>query len=467
VTVATPYQQRCLHIPEEINLNLHGGRGSGKTTALLLLIIRHCEKYGEKARPLVVRPTYRGLLSIEEQLLSMLLEIYPKTKHNKSEHIFRLPNGAMIELGQLDSMESYNKFQGRINMTMACADEYGTFAERRYFDLLRSNLRSNSEVPLRVIITCNPGGPRHSEIHSEHIAAALPWHPYTHRDGTEWVHCPGDYRSNPHLPANYVQSLIASANGDPALIKCWRDGDWSSLRGSFFGGHLDTKVHMLPAAFPYELRRPYFHTFMAMDWGLDVPSVCYVCAIANGDLGFPKNTLLLLDEFATVSSHDMNQGLRYSPGALAEGMHEMADRWGCSKEGVCDDSAGLGTSLLEVFLDHGFYFQKPAKQRRAGWAAMKELLWNTSQRNGKPQLLISERCRYFWSTAPTIPRDELRPDDCSSAGADHAVDACRYAVMELIERTGMSSKQRNQRGYISPLGIHGAHPIEQFYRNEE
>jgi hypothetical protein len=204
-----------------------------------------------------------------------------------------------------------------------------------------------------------------------------------------------------------------------------------------------------------------------MDWGLDVPSCAYVCAITNGDVPpWPKNSLLLLDEFATVSSHDMNQGLRYSPGALAEGLHEMADRWGCSKEGVCDDSAGLGTSLLEVFIDHGFYFQKPAKQRRAGWAAMKELLYNCAQRNQKPWMQISERCRYFWATAPTVAKDELRPDDCSSAGADHAVDAARYAVMELIGRTGMSSKQQQNFRYHSPLGSHGARQVEQIYRYE-
>lgn len=38
-----------------------------------------------------------------------------------------------------------------------------------------------------------------------------------------------------------------------------------------------------------------------MDWGSAAPSVTYVCLKAPGDVGrFPKDSLILLDELATV-----------------------------------------------------------------------------------------------------------------------------------------------------------------------
>ena len=43
-------------------------------------------------------------------------------------------------------------------------------------------------------------------------------------------------------------------------------------------------------------------------------------------------------------------------------------------------------------------------------------------------LWISERCRYLLETMPTLPRDELRPEDVDTSAADHGADALRYGV---------------------------------------
>ncbi len=38
-------------------------------------------------------------------------------------------------------------------------------------------------------------------------------------------------------------------------------------------------------------------------------------------------------------------------------------------------------------------------------------------------------CEYWWATVPSLPRDPRRSDDVDSRAADHAADACRYAIV--------------------------------------
>lgn len=59
LTTPTPWQDRVLAVPEHLNLAMLGGRGSGKTTALALLVLRHCVQYEDWARVLILRAIYK------------------------------------------------------------------------------------------------------------------------------------------------------------------------------------------------------------------------------------------------------------------------------------------------------------------------------------------------------------------------------------------------------------------------
>jgi hypothetical protein len=433
----TPYQATVLAVPEKWNLLLAGGRGGGKSTAALLLVLRHVEKHGERARPLSVRETHKAVQELEEQLDALLSTAYGRgVRHNRADHTFRLPNGAIIECGQLDGPNAYKKFQGR-SFTLLVVDEFGLLRDRRWVDMLKSNLRAEEGMPLREVRTANPGGPLHALIHHNYIARALAWHPYE-VDGETWVNCPSTLIDNPHLDQDdYRRRLMAACGNDEELMRAWLSGDWNIARGAFFGGTLDERTHMLPVAWPYPIPKRGWRPFLAMDWGSAAPSVTYVCLKAPGDIGpFPKDSLILLDELATVEPNDPNVGLGWPPGKLAEAVLEMCGRWGVPAEGVGDDARGLEDTLLNVLGRHGVHLQRPRKERVAGWAAMRERLHNTKERNGRPGMWITARCRYFWQTVPFIERDPSRPEDVLTTGPDHAADAARYAVMHAAIRVG-------------------------------
>jgi hypothetical protein len=451
----TAYQAAVLSVPEHWNLLMAGGRGGGKSTSALLLVLRHVEKYAEHARPLIIRETHKAITELEEQLDSLLAVAYGKgVRHNRAEHTFRLPNGAIVECGQLDGPNAYKKYQGR-SFTLLVVDEFGLLADRRWVDLLKSNLRAGGSVPLREVRTANPGGPLHALIHQNFIARQLAWHPYE-LDGEVWVNCPSTLIDNPHLHhEDYKRRLKAACGGDEELLRAWLSGDWNIARGAFFAGSLSEQLHMLPAEWNWPITKAW-RSYLAMDWGSSAPSVTYVCLKAPGDIGpFPRNSLILLDELATVDPNDPNVGLNWPPGKLAETIIEMCGKWGTNAHGVGDDAAGLGETLLQVLSEHGVYLQRPRKQRVAGWANMRELLHNAKERNGRPGMWITARCKYFWSTVPFLQRDPSRPEDIITTGPDHAGDAARYAVQELIEQTGgvRNTKRDPRDRFIHPLSV--------------
>ncbi|MGI8744060.1 MAG: hypothetical protein ACR2NN_16090 [Bryobacteraceae bacterium] len=60
------FQQRIMAVPETLNVFLGGGRGGAKSHAMAFLALRHAAQYGERARILYIRQTYKGLSDFEE-----------------------------------------------------------------------------------------------------------------------------------------------------------------------------------------------------------------------------------------------------------------------------------------------------------------------------------------------------------------------------------------------------------------
>jgi hypothetical protein len=118
--------------------------------------------------------------------------------------------------------------------------------------------------------------------------------------------------------------------------------------------------------------------------------------------------------------------------------------------------------------DHGVMLRRPKKGRVAGWATMRQLLSNAKERNGKPGMWVTARCKYFWATVPFVQRDDTRPEDILTTGPDHAADAARYAAMELAESINLFNNGKPQQGYrhhhplLVPSGFHNFYhrPVE-------
>lgn len=433
------FQTQALAEPEEHDLFLGGGRGGGKSYLLALLAFRHCEQYREKARVLYIRRTYAGLRDFELVTRELFGQVYGSdARYNASEHIWRLPNGGYIELGQLESHADYPKFQGR-SFTLLLIDEAGQFPQPDMLDLLRSNLRGPRDMPIRVAMAANPGGPGHHWLARRYVFKAGPWQPFREEKSKRvWVYCPSTFEQNQFIDREqYRDQLTSACPSDPELLRAWLTGDWSVSRGAYFANVLDESRN---AVNPWKQIPEGWNWWLAHDFGSSAPSVTYVMAQSPGDqfegVFYPRDSVVIVDELATVSRDNLNQGLNWTIPVIAEEIRKMAQRWDMKPRGVADDACFSRTgftagTIADEFARCRVHFE-PAKKadRITGWQTVKRLMADAGKPD-VPGLYISRGCEYFWSTLPFLARDEKRVEDLDSRGPDHAADACRYGLMRL------------------------------------
>lgn len=437
----TDFQKRVLILPEEVDVFLGGGRGGGKSYSLALLALRHIEQYKDRARILYIRRTYKGLGDFELVSREIFSLVYGTgARYNGSEHVWRFPNGAYMEFGQLESPADYSKYQGR-SFTLLMVDEAGQFPTPDMLDLLRSNLRGPKDVPIRMVLAANPGGVGHFWIAKRYVFASAPWKPFFEpKSKRNWIYAPSTYLGNDFIDRDqYRDQLESSCPEDAELLRAWVDGDWAVNRGAYFASVLDESRNLVDA-WP-EIPNYYgkkWETYLTHDFGSSAPSVTYIVAVSPGDeyMGryYPKDSLILVDELATSKRDRPNEGLGWTVPILAEEINEMCKRWKVRPDGVADDaifakSGHSAGSIADEFRRERIYFS-PAKKadRLTGWSIMRRLLSNAGKPD-QPGLYISRNCSYFWETVPFLGRDEKRVEDVDTSSPDHAADAVRYGCL--------------------------------------
>lgn len=454
-----------MNVPEAFDLALLGGRGYGKTRVAIMIAVRFCEQHREHAKALIVRRSFPGLAEIEAETRTILSQIYGAgaVSYNSQKHVFKLPNGGTIHLDQLDREADFDKFQGR-SFGLIIADEAGQYPSPNLLDRLRSSLRAPAGIPVRYIITANPGGPGHGWIKKRHVLR-MEWQPYTDDNtGATFVTINGTFRSNIFIDQErYERNLRASCATDPALAQAWLDGDWAAIRGAFFECLSDKSMVEAWEALPTGVGIEYHDGFLyqgevkhrhewkfwvAGDFGSSAPSVFLLMAESPGreheGVYYPRGSKIVFDEIALCQIDDLSAGLLLTAPDQAGHIKAACDRWGIRSEGVIDDACFARTgsqdgTIADQFRKAGVHFRRAHKGSRAsGWATLRTLM-NQAGQPDVPGLYITKNCSYLWETLPALPRDPNNREDLDTRANDHGADALRYGCLrrEPVTATGI------------------------------
>ena len=442
------FQNKVCLVPEDYDVFLGGGRGGSKSFTMLALALRHCTQHGSKARVLYIRKTYKGLADFENITMDVFGQLFgKKARYNGTEHVWRLPNGGYIELGQLESARGYEKYQGR-SFTLLLVDEAGQYPTPELLDRLRSNMRGDKSIPIRVVIGANPGGAGHHWLAKRYVFKSKPWTPFSdEQSGRQWVYAPSTYRDNPFIDqAQYIKQLEASCPTDKELLRAWLEGDWAVARGAYFASVIDEKRNAIDPLTIIPERKDGWNResnkwehWLAHDYGSSAPSATYIMLESpGGHIGeqyFPKDSILVIDELVTSDPVALNEGLGYTVPHLAELIKQMAKKWNISTKGVADDAifsnhGSSAGSIANEFTRAGVFFRRANKSdRKSGWERMRRMLEDAGKPD-KPGLYIARNCEYFWATVPYLGRDPRNAEDLDTRQPDHSADAIRYGLLK-------------------------------------
>lgn len=202
-----------------------GARGGGKTDALLGDAGIYSQQHAPHFRGMLIRRTYDELDEVVARSQELFLPLGAKWQAGR--YTWRFPWGGFLKMRYLKRDEDASRYQGH-SYNWLGKDEGGNFPERKPLDKLSATLRDKNGVPIREIMTANPGGPGQAWIVDKYIRDRTPMVPW--RDpvtGRVRVYIPSRLSDNQALVANDpTYALRLRGSGPSWLVAAWLNGDW-------------------------------------------------------------------------------------------------------------------------------------------------------------------------------------------------------------------------------------------------
>lgn len=396
-----------------------GGFGSGKTFAGCMRALLLSQYPGNVG--LIGRLTYPELRDTTRKAFFDICppEFYDESQGGQwkpSENSLRLINGSEIIFRHLDNVSEKELLS--LNIGWFFIDQAEEVGEK-VFQTLQSRLRLNT-VPNRYgFIVCNPEpGNWIDKKFRQPIIQGKPLPDHEIIESTSY--------DNPHLPPDYIPSLLATYPDD--MVKRFVEGRWDVFENQIYGEY-DYHVHAIN---PFEIPKGW-EKIVALDHGLVNPT-----AVLWAALDFDGN-VFIYDEY-------------YQPGVVSDHAKAIIAKTGAqdismwlidpSTVNKTREKEGMPWSVMEEYEDNGLFFTPANNEQLAGINRVKEFLKLQNSRrnpvNGKvpsPRLFIFKNCvnliteipQYQWRKVRGLTQRNAteQPRDFN----DHALDALRYIIM--------------------------------------
>ena len=421
-----------------------GAVGGGKSCAALMDAIRYAANFPKiaigmhrKSFPELDKSFIRelGKWDFAKNLAPLWNGIPPRW--NKTSKILSFPNGSIIEFMYAETVADVTKIQGAAYQLLYF-DE-AALNDPRVIQQLEERIRSGDRLvpPIGARYASNPGGQAHQYFKDLFIKATdYGRHPYVYSpEGSTkaltHIFIPAKLSDNPHMNADYIDSL--NAIPDPQRRAAMRDGDWDATAGQFFTQWSRAR-HVIPIEATFNIPAEW-QRYAGVDYGVhDSWAVIWIALDNDGrmwayreycltDVQAPQQAQLILaaevaaQETSVIHVADPSMwGQRGTP-------YSIADIYGLEGVGLlkANNDRVVGWSLCHQRLNEGPICEYHKYQKDLG-------LWHE---NSCPMFHVFESaCPKFIETVPTLPRDDIRPDDAKTRNVeDHMADAWRYVNM--------------------------------------
>lgn len=421
-----------------------GARGGGKSWAVRtkakLLAFRY-----PGIKILIVRKTYKEMQN--NHIEQLTAELAGFAKYNRSDKMFRFPNGSTISFGYCANEGDLGQYQGA-EYDVVFIDEAGQLQES-WIRKINLCVRGTNGFPKRTYYTLNPGGPGHAYF--KRVFVDRNFNPDERPD--DYFFIQAKVEDNKALMDTQPDYLRELENLPPTLRAAWKDGRWDVYEGQFFEDFRDDPEHYKDRRWthviePFEI--PDGWTICrSYDFGYGKPFSCAWWAV-----DYDGTIYRIMELYGCTRTP--NEGVKWTPDKQFEEIHktEMQHPWLKGKNiiGVADPAiwdASRGESVADTAARYGVFFTPGDNERIAGWMQCHYRL--QFDEDGYPRMYVFNTCRAFIRTVPTLIYDEHRAEDLDTKMEDHVADEWRYFCMSRPIKPIRAVKE--QRILFDPLDM--------------
>lgn len=418
--------QEQFHAATEDDILYGGAAGGGKTAAIVAESLKLCVKH-PGIRVLILRRSYDELAE----------SIYPEFQRfgwgaalgghwNKTEKEVTFPNGSVIRLRYMETLEDASRRQGGAYQAVFC-DERTLLAPGIIDVIALERLRSAHGVPvIGIRSTSNPGGPSHGEVRNRYVEPTGHGRKVVTNDqGLTVRFIPAKATDNPHLDEAYFRRLDSIA--DPARRAAMRDGDWGQFSGQIFRQWRHDRHVIDPITLPASWKR-----YNGIDWGHAAP---WSCLWGSSDEDGRIWVYREIYETQVGESEQAQSALaaeapderiiaRYADDAVFATRGEarpISEIWSENGLHVIAAGKGPGSRVTGLQRIHSYLAEAPAcpHHRALGWETC-------------PKMHVFSTCTNLIHEIGNLPYARRgNVEDSDPAAPDHAVDALRYMLLNL------------------------------------
>ena len=421
-----------------------GARGGGKSWAVRtkskLLAFRY-----PGIKILIVRKTYKELQN--NHIEQLTAELAGFAKYNRSDKMFRFPNGSTISFGYCANEGDLGQYQGA-EYDVVFIDEAGQLQES-WIRKINLCVRGTNGFPKRTYYTLNPGGPGHAYFKRVFVDRNF----NTDEDPDDYFFIQAKVEDNKALMDTQPDYLRELENLPPTLRAAWKDGRWDVYEGQFFEDFRDVPEHYKDRRWthviePFEI--PDGWTICrSYDFGYGKPFSCAWWAV-----DYDGTIYRIMELYGCTRTP--NEGVKWTPDKQFEEIHktEMQHPWlkGKTIIGVADPAiwdASRGESVADTAARYGVFFTTGDNERIAGWMQCHYRL--QFDEDGYPRMYVFNTCRAFIRTIPLLIYDEHKVEDLDTTMEDHVADEWRYFCMSRPIKPIRAVKE--QRILFDPLDM--------------
>ena len=412
---------------------LYGGSaGGGKSYAMVADPVRYFNN--PHASMLLVRRSTEEL----RELISVSKQLYPKAipgiKFMERDKTWVAPSGATLWMSYLDRDDDVMRYQGQA-FNWIGFDELTQWPTPYPWNYMRSRLRTtkDSNLPLYMRATSNPGGPGHSWVKKTFIDPAehnksywatdidsgeiITWPKGHSREGKPLFKrkfIPATLFDNPYLSDDglYEANLLSLPEHQRRQLL---EGDWDINEGAAFP-EFNRKVHVIE---PYDIPNSWIK-FRACDYGYGSHTGVVWLTIT------PAEQLVVYRELyvSKVTATDLAD-------MVLEAENEDKIRYGVLDSSLWHKRGDTGPSLAEQMIMKGCRWRPSDRSRGSRIAGKNELhrRLQVDEFTEEPRLVFFNTCTNIISQLPALPIDKRNPEDIDTTSEDHLYDALRYGIM--------------------------------------